>query len=128
VGERIDRCAAARLHGASTTWRTPTGEYPQDAVAVEAALGERRSSRLDLTLVDLIVASLDRRHHKVALRRAFMLLASGGVLPTCLLASLEEAAQKCRELELQRMREAASNWSAMVGTRRTGEIGFRTGL
>ena len=65
-------------------------------------------------MVALIAQSFERGHYKVALRRAFMHTAAGYQLPPHLAVAVRAACDRCREVELEKMRAAGLCWAQMV--------------
>jgi len=99
-----------------TSWKTPTGRCPElQTTCCDPAepSGDLRVGESDL--LALMLQSLARGHHKVALRRALMHLAAGGKLPPHLCQVLEQTAAQCRPTELGQMLSAASAWAGLVG-------------
>lgn len=74
-----------------------------------------RAGHQDGTLLGSIRKSLERGHHKVALRRAYMYLARGDELPADVIPGLAAAASRCRPQEHRAMRASALEWARMVG-------------
>jgi hypothetical protein len=98
-----------------TSWKTPTGRCPElERTCCEHVESSGNLQVDDSDLLRLMLQSLARGHHKVALRRALMHLSTGGKLPPHLCQSLEQTAARCRPTELGQMLNAASAWARMA--------------
>lgn len=103
-----------RPHGQPILGQPPSPR-PSVSVGVANKSGRRPRVRLPVgDLVDLAIESFHRGHYKVALRRAYMVQASGRNLPGWLLILVRKAEGRCRARELAAMKAAADDWATMV--------------
>jgi len=82
-------------------------------------MAEVPRSEQERYLLEGLAESLARGHYRVALRRYFMLLARELRVPEEIRPQMEQAAQRCKPEELQRMADSGRAWAAMVSGRGT---------